>query len=81
MRVFGDFAVNFDADDRAAAAGHEGGGGQRYAWELGLAVGQLKAKSDWEIRAWWQHTEQFSLDPNLVDSDIYDSRVNEKGVA
>ena len=56
MRVFGDFAVNFDADDRAAAAGHAGGGGQRYAWELGLAVGQLKAKSDWEIRAWWQHS-------------------------
>ncbi len=81
MRVFGDFAVNFDADDRAAAAGHAGGGGQRYAWELGLAVGQLKAKSDWEIRAWWQHTDQFSLDPNLVDSDIFDSRVNMQGVA
>jgi Putative porin len=81
MRVFGDFAVNFDADDRAAAAGHAGGGGQRYAWELGLAVGQLKAKSDWEIRAWWQHSEQFSLDPNLVDSDIFDSRVNIQGVA
>ena len=44
-------------------------------------MGQLKAKSDWEIRAWWQHTEQFSLDPNLVDSDIYDSRVNMQGIA
>ena len=81
MRIFGDFAVNFDADDRAEAAGHAGGGGQRYAWELGLGVGQLKAKSDWEIRAWWQHTDQFSLDPNLVDSDIFDSRVNMQGVA
>ena len=81
MRVFGDFAVNFDADDRAAAAGHAGSGGSRYAWELGLGVGQLKAKSDWEVRAWWQHTEQFSLDPNLVDSDIFDSRVNIQGIA
>lgn len=81
MRIFGDFAVNFDADDRAAAAGHAGGGGQRYAYEIGLGVGQLKAKSDWEVRAWWQHTEQFSLDPNLVDSDIFDSRVNMQGVA
>jgi hypothetical protein len=81
MRIFGDFAVNFDADDRAAAAGHAGSGGSRYAWELGFGVGQLKAKKDWEVRAWWQHTEQFSLDPNLVDSDIFDSRVNIQGVA
>jgi hypothetical protein len=81
MRVFGDFAVNFDADDRAEAAGHPGGGGQRYAYQIGLGVGQLKAKGEWEVRAWWQHTEQFSLDPNLVDSDIFDSRVNMQGVA
>jgi hypothetical protein len=81
MRVFGDFAVNFDADDRAAAAGHAGSGGQRYAYEIGLGVGQLKTKSDWEIRAWWQHSDQFSLDPNLVDSDIFDRRVNMQGVA
>ena len=81
MRIFGDFAVNFDADDRATAAGHAGSGGQRYAYEIGFGVGQLKAKRDWEIRVWWQHTEQFSLDPNLVDSDIFDSRVNIQGVA
>jgi hypothetical protein len=81
MRIFGDFAVNLDADDRAAAAGHAGSGGQRYAYQIGFGVGQLKAKRDWEIRAWWQHTDQFSLDPNLVDSDIFDSRVNMQGVA
>jgi hypothetical protein len=81
MRIFGDFAVNLDADDRAEAAGHPGSDGQRYAWEIGFGVGQLKAKSDWELRAWWQHTEQFSLDPNLVDSDIWDSRVNIQGIA
>jgi Putative porin len=81
MRIFGDFAVNLDADDRAAAAGHPGSGGQRYAYQAGLGIGQLKAKSDWEIRAWWQHTEQYSIDPNLVDSDIFDSRVNMQGPA
>jgi hypothetical protein len=81
MRIFGDFATNFEADDRAAAAGHAGGGGQRYAYEIGLGIGQLKKKHDWEIRGWWQHSEQFALDPNLVDSDIFDSRVNIEGPA
>jgi hypothetical protein len=81
MRIFGDFAVNFEADDRANAAGHPGRGDQRYAFLAGFGVGQLKAKSDWEIRAWWQQTQQYSLDPNLVDSDIYDSRVNMKGIS
>jgi hypothetical protein len=80
MRVFGEFAVNLQGDDRAAAAGHPGSDGQRYAYQAGLAVGQLKAKSDWEIRSWWQHTDQYSVDPNLVDSDIFDSRVNMQGV-
>ena len=81
MRIFGDFAVNLEADDRAKLAGHPDKDDQRYAYLIGAAIGQLKAKKDWEIRAWWQHAEQFSLDPNLVDSDIIDSRVNVEGVA
>lgn len=81
MRIFGDFATNFDADDRATAAGHSGKGGDRYAYEIGLGIGQLKKKRDWEVRGWWQHTDQYALDPNLVDSDIFDSRVNMEGVA
>jgi hypothetical protein len=80
MRIFGDFAVNLDGDDRAAAAGHPDKGDQRYAYQIGLGIGQLKAKHDWQLNAWWQHTEQYSLDPNLVDSDIFDSRVNLQGV-
>ena len=48
---------------------------------IGAGVGQLKAKHDWQIQAWFQHTDQYSLDPNLVDSDIWDSRVNMEGVA
>jgi Putative porin len=81
MRIFGDFATNFDADDRADAAGHADKGGDRYAYQIGFGVGQLKKKRDWEVRAWWQHQDQFALDPNLVDSDLFDSRLNLEGVA
>jgi Putative porin len=81
MRVFGDFADNIEGHDRAKAAGHADHTGQHYAWLVGAAIGQLKAKHDWELRAWYQHVDQFALDVNLVDSDIVDSRVNEKAVA
>ncbi|HMJ05491.1 MAG TPA: putative porin [Chthoniobacterales bacterium] len=80
-RIFGDFAVNLDAADRATAAGHPDKDDQRYAYQIGLGLGQLKAKRDWQIQAFWQHAEQYALDPNLVDSDIFDSRVNMEGVA
>ena len=81
FRIFGDFAVNLNADDRAAAAGHPDKGDQRYAYQIGVGAGKIKAKHDWAVSAWWQHTEQYSLDPNLVDSDIFDSRVSMEGVA
>jgi Putative porin len=81
MRVFGEFADNIEGHDRAHAAGEFDHTGQHYAWMIGGAIGQLKAKNDWEIRAWYQYAQQFALDPNLVDSDIFDSRINEKGVA
>jgi polyhydroxyalkanoate synthesis regulator phasin len=80
VRIFGDFAVNFDADDRAIAAGHPEAQDERYAYQIGAGIGQLKAKHDWQIQAFWQHTEQYALDPNLVDSDFFDSRVNMEGV-
>jgi hypothetical protein len=81
MRVFGDFAVNFDADDRAEAAGHPDKDDQRYAYQIGLGIGKIKAKHDWQAAVFWQHVEQYALDPNLVDSDIFDSRINMEGVA
>jgi hypothetical protein len=81
MRIFGDFAVNFDGDDRAAAAGHPDKGDDRYAYQIGLGIGKVKVKHDWEALVYWQHVEQYALDPNLVDSDLYDSRVNMEGVA
>lgn len=81
MRIFGDFAVNLEGNDRARAALHPNKGDQRYAYQVGFGVGQLKVKRDWQINVFWQHTEQYSLDPNLVDSDIFDSRVNMEGIA
>ncbi len=81
MRIFGDFAVNLDADDRAAAALHPEKDDQRYAYQVGIGIGKIKVKKDWQLNVFWQHTEQYSLDPNMVDSDIFDSRVNMEGVA
>jgi len=80
MRVFGDFAVNLEADERADAAGHPGKGGDRYAYEIGAGIGQLKKKHDWQLEAWWQYQDQYSLDPNLIDSDFFNQQLNLQGV-
>src|SRR5947207_6798386 len=80
MRAFGDFATNFDADDRATAAGHPGGGGQRYAYEAGLAIRQLKKHQDRQTEGYLQHQEQFSLDPNLSDNDLFNGQLNQQGL-
>ena len=80
MHIFGDFAANLEADDRADAAGHPGFGDQRYAFQGGLGVGQLKKKHDWQVDVYYQLSEQYSLDPNIVDDDIFDARQNMQGV-
>jgi hypothetical protein len=80
MRIFGDFAVNLDGDDRAAAAGHPDFGDQRYAYQIGAGVGQLKKKHDWQVNVFWQRQDQYSVDPNLVDTEFWDSKVNLQGV-
>ena len=80
MRIFGDFATNFEGDDRAGAAGQPGQGSQRYAYQAGLGIGQLKKKSDWQIDLWYQHTEQYALDPNLIDDDIFNAQENMHGL-
>jgi Putative porin len=80
MRIFGDFATNFEGDDRADAAGQPGQGSQRYAYTIGLGVGQLKKKNDWQIDIWYQHAEQFALDPNLIDDDWFNGQLNIHGV-
>ena len=76
--IFGDYAQNLDAASRATNAGHANTR-QGRAWQLGASLGQTKKKGDWELRGWYQHSEQFSLDPNLVDDDIFDGRLNMQG--
>ncbi|MFL6531269.1 MAG: putative porin [Chthoniobacterales bacterium] len=80
VKVFGDFAVNFEADDRAFNALTPDKGDQRYAYQIGAGIGQLKAKHDWQLQAYYMHSDAYALDPNLVDSDFWDSRVNMEGV-
>jgi putative porin len=80
IRFFADFAVNLAADDRAAAAGHPDKGDQRYAYQVGLSVGQLKKKREWQLNVFWQRQDQYSLDPNLVDTEFFDTKLNLEGV-
>ena len=81
MRIFGDFATNLEADDRADAAGQPGQGSQRYAYQAGIGVGQLKKKNDWQVNLWYQNIQQFALDPNLIDDDIFNAQENMHGIA
>jgi hypothetical protein len=47
---------------------------------LGLVYGTTSKKGTWEARAYWQHVEQYALDPNLLDSDFFEGRGNLQGV-
>ena len=81
MRIFSDFATNFEANERADAAGNPGQGAQRYAYLAGLGIGQLKKKHDWQINLWYQQIQQYALDPNLIDDDIFNAQENMHGIA
>jgi Putative porin len=81
---FADFAVNLEGSDRrdaAVAAGQAPAsvGDENLAYRIGLQVGSAKKKGTWQTKAFWQHQELFSLDPNLVDSDLFDSKLNLEG--
>jgi hypothetical protein len=78
--VFGEFADNLYAQERAANAGHPDKGYEGIAWQAGLSIGQIKKKGDWEIRGWYQHSDQFALDPNIEDDEIFDGRLNMQGI-
>ncbi len=84
-----------DAACSAAAAGAVrnkvcGAGNDDTAWMLGMGVGSAKdlkafegnkmVKGDWSARLWYQDVGVYSVDPNAVDSDYMDSRVNMKGI-
>ncbi|WP_334107830.1 putative porin [Methylobacillus sp.] len=93
LTAFGDYAYNLDGDDRfkaaVAAAGANSAairaaGNDDKAWLLGVGLDQRQSKKaqkgDWSAKLWYQDVGIYALDPNAVDSDFMDSRVNMKGV-
>ncbi len=76
--IFGDFAHNFDGQARAEKAGHANRN-ESNAYQVGASLGSAKKKGDFELRGWYQHSEQFALDQNIVDDDIFDGRLNMEG--
>jgi len=46
----------------------------------GLVYGLTSKKNAWEIRSYWQHIEQYALDPNLIDTDFFEGQENLQGV-
>jgi len=72
MRIFGDFAVNLEGDARAKGALHPNKGDQRYAYQIGAGIGQLKVKKDWQLRGFLATQRAILARSKLVDSDIFD---------
>ena len=63
-------------DNLAYQAGFAIGNGD----DLGLVYGSIIKKATWETRLYWQHVEQYALDPNLLDSDFFEGRANLQGL-
>lgn len=47
---------------------------------LGLVNGTTSKKNAWELRSYWQHIEQYALDPNLLDLDYNAGAENLQGI-
>lgn len=47
---------------------------------LGLVDGSSPGKNSWELKTYWQHIEQYSLDPNLLDTDFFEGVENMEGI-
>ncbi|HUA39333.1 MAG TPA: putative porin [Candidatus Sulfopaludibacter sp.] len=46
----------------------------------GLVYGTTSQRHAWEVRTYWQHVEQYALDPNLPDTDFFEGAQNLEGV-
>ncbi len=46
----------------------------------GLVYGTSSAKNAWEFRTYWEHIEQYSLDPNILDTDFFNGLENMQGI-
>jgi putative porin len=80
FKIFGEYDNNLEGGQRAAKAGHPDKH-EDTAYAVGGSIGQIKKKGDWELKAWWQHVEQFSLDPNIIDDDNFEGHLNMQGYA
>ncbi len=47
---------------------------------LGMVNGSTAKKHAWEARTYWQHVEQYALDPNLPDADFFAGAQNMEGI-
>lgn len=90
-KVFGDYAFNMDDDrfDRACAADAAicAAGNEDDAWMVGGEIksmqdpkGKNSTKGDWKAALFYQSVGAYALDPNTVDSDLFDSRLNMEGL-
>lgn len=57
-----------------------GSSGLAYGPMQGLVYGTTSKKHAWEFRTYWQHIEQYALDPNLLDTDFFEGSENMQGV-
>jgi polyhydroxyalkanoate synthesis regulator phasin len=80
LRAFADVAMNFDAKARATKYGKPLLDGEDKAYHVGFQYGKAVNKGEWDAKIFYQSIGAFALDPNLVDSDIFDSRTNMQGV-
>ena len=84
IKVYGDWVINTDADERARLANDTSSAkSDDTAWLLGIAYQEQADKKpsagDYSAKIWWQETGLYALDPNAVDSDFFDSKINVKG--
>ena len=73
----------------AAKTALQAAGKDDNAWLVGVTIGSaadLKSftskkmsKGDWSANLWYQSVGIYALDPNAVDSDIFDGRLNMEG--
>lgn len=47
---------------------------------LGMVNASTSRRHGWEFRTYWQHTEQYALDPNLPDVDFFEGAQNMQGI-
>ena len=79
-RAFADLAVNIDGKDRARKWGRPDLDDQKFAYQIGFQYGRAVNPREWDLKLYYQSVGAFALDPNLVDSDIFDSRTNMQGL-